>query len=59
VADILTKNKNKIWRRQMPNKLKSVLWIRDILVNPDPDPAIFILGLQEFFCLLLFEGTFT
>jgi hypothetical protein len=31
----------------------------------DPDPAIFILDLQDatkkskFFCLLLFEGTFT
>jgi hypothetical protein len=34
----------------------------------DPDPAIFVIGLQDaykklffkkFFCLLLFEGTFT
>jgi hypothetical protein len=37
--------------------------------DPDPDPAIFVIDLQEankklillkkFFCLLLFEGTFT
>ncbi len=49
-----------------------VLWIRDMLarilglVNPDPalDSAIFVLGLHDavknlFFCLLLFEDTFT
>jgi hypothetical protein len=29
----LTKHKNKNLRRQMTNKLKSVLWIRDILVR--------------------------
>jgi hypothetical protein len=38
------------------------------LMNPDPDPAIFVIDLQDankslffkkFFCLLLFEGTFT
>jgi hypothetical protein len=38
-------------------------------MDPDPDPGIFVLDLQEankkqiclkkFFCLLLFEGTFT
>jgi hypothetical protein len=38
-------------------------------MDPDPDPAIFVIDLQEankilfflmkFFCLLLFEGTFT
>jgi hypothetical protein len=37
-------------------------------MDPDPDPAIFAIDLQEankklffyiFFCLLLFEGTFT
>jgi hypothetical protein len=32
-------------------------------MDPDPDPAIFAIDLQEankklFFCLLLFEGTF-
>jgi hypothetical protein len=33
--------------------------------DPDPDPTIFVIDLQEaykkqiFFCLLLFEGTFT
>ncbi len=36
--------------------------------DPDPDPAIFVIDLQDakktnlffkFFCLLLFEGTFT
>jgi hypothetical protein len=38
-------------------------------MDPDPDPAFFVIDLQdankklgfppEFFCLLLFEGTFT
>jgi hypothetical protein len=37
-------------------------------MDPDPDPAIFVIDLQntnkklffsKFFCLLLFEGTFT
>jgi hypothetical protein len=35
-------------------------------MDPDPDPAIFVIDLQDanksykkFFCLLLFEGTFT
>jgi hypothetical protein len=38
-------------------------------MDPDPDPAIFVIVLQDaskkliflhnFFCLLLFEGTFT
>jgi hypothetical protein len=38
-------------------------------MDPDPDPAIFIIDLQDankkiifskkFFCILLFEGTFT
>jgi hypothetical protein len=38
-------------------------------MDPDPDPAIFIIGLQDankkqffltkFFCILLFEGIFT
>jgi hypothetical protein len=35
-------------------------------MDPDPDPAIFVIGFQDakkpsykFFCLLLFEGTFT
>jgi hypothetical protein len=37
-------------------------------MDPDPDPAVFVIDLQEannklifikFFCLLLFEGTFT
>jgi hypothetical protein len=38
-------------------------------MEPDPDPAIFVIDLQDagkklifshnFFCLLLFEGTFT
>jgi hypothetical protein len=54
----------------------ALLWNHDIWVwiqirgvmplTMDPDPAIFILDLQEdatkkskFFCLLLFEGTFT
>jgi hypothetical protein len=42
-----------------------MLWLMD----PDPDPAILIIDLQDankkqillktFFCLLLFEGTFT
>jgi hypothetical protein len=29
-------------------------------MDPDPDPAIFVIDLQiKFFCLLLFEGAFT
>jgi hypothetical protein len=38
----------------------------DLDSDPGPDPAIFVIGLQEdankkkkVFCLLLFEGTFT
>ncbi len=44
---------------------KPCLWLMD----PDPDPAIFVIDLQDaskklifelnFFCLLLFEATFT
>jgi hypothetical protein len=54
-AVILTKNKNKIWRRQMTKKLKSVVWIRDILVRiwlwpmyQDPNHAIFALNFKSF-----------
>jgi hypothetical protein len=54
--------------------LKSVLRIHDImesrlwLMDPDPDPVVFVIDLQDankklflfskFFCWLLFEGTF-
>ena len=49
---------------------RSVLRIHDILgLIPDPDPVIFVIDLQDaskklifehnFFCSLLFEGTFT
>jgi len=45
------------------------LWLMDTDPDADPDPAIFVIDLQDenkkkqlkkkFFCLLLFEGTFT